>query len=268
MKHLGRTDRGVVMPASARFTLIELLVVIAIIAILAAMLLPALKSARERGRQSNCMGNARQMGQTLHMYVNSTEYLPAYLHTAESPLEPGKGINWTGYFAQIMKVPYKSFACPSLIPTMQNSSGVVVEQDQLSDSYGNMTCTGYGYAYSTAGSGRFARCGDLGGDTVPTTAMKSSDIRHASRMYVFADTKYVKDGAVSGRYRFTYYKYTGTSDVGNPDARHNRSLNMVFADGHAGSIQISDPENPFSPNSSYKGVEWTGWDGTQSFPLR
>ena len=70
---------------SIRFTLIELLVVIAIIAILAALLLPALKSARETAKYISCASNIRQMGTMTKLYTNDYDGYMVYCMPYSGP---------------------------------------------------------------------------------------------------------------------------------------------------------------------------------------
>lgn len=70
------------------FTIVELLVVIAIVALLVALLLPAVNAARESSRRTHCANNLRQIGQACHNYHSANGHLPAgaYWYTEENKM--------------------------------------------------------------------------------------------------------------------------------------------------------------------------------------
>ena len=84
------------------FTLLELLVVVAIISLLAALLMPALKNARDQAKSIKCMSNLKQLGQAYAMYADDNDDA-----VAPSPSPP-----WSGAYPEWLLEPYLGIKNP------------------------------------------------------------------------------------------------------------------------------------------------------------
>ena len=199
----------------SRFTLIELLVVIAIIAILAAMLMPALSKAREAAKSSNCVSNMKSVIAAGQFYASDNQGMLPLLVTPNGSWSGG--VSWADWLItnKYLADDGKLISCPSM-PLLGKENN------------GQHWC--YIYATDTAGVTQFVPKAYQYTANNWFRMLNTKGVRQSSKSYYTIDSY-----STSSKQQLYGVNHVANS-ANMAAARHSGRIIMNFIDGHAGAL--------------------------------
>ena len=240
----------------ANFTLIELLVVIAIIAILAAMLLPALNKARERGKRTNCMANCKQLGNVLLMYANDyNDMIPPHSGFNAN----GAKFSWAGILYSINMLKQTTVICPN--STRKNLPSPWTDY-RVNKSTDAQTYTNY----IDYGMNRMA--------VLDRGLYKLNQVKSPSVSMLITECVTVGQQKGCSLAAQAWGTVSSSNGIGSVAIRHQGTGNFIFFDGHVNGMNnrcLLNPDKYTADNNPYQ--PWAGlevYSSTSAFwrPVR